>query len=283
MDLSYRLLNVFTDGVDPFGGNGVCVFETSADLSDDVMQALATQVNTETVFIGEGEGEADATVRFFSPAKETGFAGSASLATAAVVADVRGASGDVTLRDQERGDYVVSHEDDLWVLAGRKVDASPLKATPQILASLVGLSMEAINGEVMTVNSGRSGIVLPVRSVDDVRKTRLDARLLHSYAMLLNTEPQVYVWAPSDDYDDTIVSRMFYGPRGGVLEVAATGTGGINLGAWLAAHGERGIRRKVIQGRTQGRRSMLDLRLDDEGNVSIGGRVSEVARGAFHL
>ena len=31
------------------------------------------------------------------------------------------------------------------------------------------------------------------RQVEDVAKTHLDARMLHSYAMLLNCGPQVYV------------------------------------------------------------------------------------------
>ncbi|WP_226343771.1 PhzF family phenazine biosynthesis protein [Agilicoccus flavus] len=283
MDLTYRLLNVFTDGDDPFAGNGVAVFEDAQGVSDELMQALATQVNTETVFIKRSDEGADADVRFFSPEKETGFIGSASLATAAVVRDLIGGTGDVVLRESERGTYTVSHEGDLWVIAGRSIKAEPLKATPQILASLVGLKMDAINGEVMSINHGKMGIVLPVRNVDDVRKTRLDARLLHSYAMLLNTEPQVYVWAPSDDRPDTIVSRMFYGPRGGVLEVAATGTGGLNLGAWLSAHGERGIHRTVLQGRASGRRSLLDLRVDDEGLISVGGRVTQVAKGTFAI
>lgn len=283
MDLTYHVLNVFTDDDDPFSGNGVAVFEDGSALSNDQMQSLATQVNTETVFVVP-DSDSSAGVRFFSPEKETGFAGSASLATAAVVRAMRGGSGGVTLTEPEHGSYRVEQDGDLWVLGPLPVEAEPLKATPQILASLVGLKMDAISGEVMTVSGGKSGIVLPVRNVDDVRKTRLDARLLHSYAMLLNIEPQVYVWASSDDHpDDTIVSRMFYGPRGGVLEVAATGTGGANLGAWLAAHGERGIRRNVIQGRAHGRRSLLDLRVDDEGLIHVGGRVHQVAQGVFTI
>lgn len=285
MDLTYRLLNVFTDGENPFAGNSVAVFEDAIDVSDELMQALATQVNTETVFVSraDADADADADVRFFSPEKETGFVGSASLATAAVVRDLAGGSGDVVLRETEKGTFSVASEGDLWVIPRRRIQAEPLKATSQILASLVGLKMEALAGEVMTVGDGKMGIVLPVRNVEDVRKTRLDARLLHSYAMLLNTEPRVYVWANSDDHEDTIVSRMFYGPRGGVLEVAATGTGGLNLGAWLSAHGERGIHRTVLQGRTMGRRSQLDLRVDDEGLVSVGGRVQEVAKGTFSV
>lgn len=304
MDLTYRLLNVFTDGKDPFTGNGVAVFEDGSGLDARQMQTLASQVNIETVFILPRSNGEDVAVRFFSPEKETGFAGSASLATAAVVRELRGGEGDVQLHVEDSEDggaesvaerrghreemdlpdsYTVFQREDLWILDAYEPTAEALKASPQILSSLVGLNPDALGGEVMTVNHGQGGIVLPVRSVDDVRKTRLDARMLHSYAMLLNTEPRVYVWAHSEKEEDTIVSRMFYGPRGGVLEVAATGTGGVNLGSWLAAHGERGIRKRVIQGRLGGRRSLLDLRIDDEGEVYVGGRVAEVARGAFHM
>ncbi len=303
MDLTYRLLNVFTDGKTPFTGNGVAVFEDGSGLSTEQMQTLAFQVNIETVFILP-KGDCSATVRFFSPEKETGFAGSASLATASVLRSLRGGEGAVQLTEepeQERSEsdnpshrdlathvdaprsYTVFQRDDLWILDAHEPVATPLKASPQILSSLVGLSSDVLGGDVMTVNKGNGGIVLPVRSVDDVRRTRLDARMLHSYAMLLNIEPRVYVWAESDSEPDTIVARMFYGPRGGVLEVAATGTGGVNLGAWLTAHGERGIRRRVIQGRPRGRRSLLDLRIDDEGEVYVGGRVAEVARGTFRM
>ncbi|MDO5710822.1 MAG: PhzF family phenazine biosynthesis protein [Micrococcales bacterium] len=309
MDLTYRVLNVFTDGKDPFTGNGVAVFEDGSTLSTEQMQMLAAQVNIETVFILPKGGDQEATVRFFSPEKETGFAGSASLATAAVLRDLRGWAGDVQLIEErdhnsgtenmrERQDrregrdasdprdpdtVTVFQRDDLWVLDAHEPVAQPLKASPQILSSLVGLNSDVLGGDVMTVNKGLGGIVLPVRSVEDVRRTRLDARMLHSYAMLLNIEPRVYVWADSDTEPDTVVARMFYGPRGGVLEVAATGTGGVNLGAWLAAHGERGIQRRVIQGRVEGRRSLLDLRIDEQGEVFVGGRVAEVARGAFTM
>jgi len=36
--LSYRILNVFTDGDDPFSGNPLCVFENAQGLSDGQMQ-----------------------------------------------------------------------------------------------------------------------------------------------------------------------------------------------------------------------------------------------------
>lgn len=283
MEITYRLVNVFTDGDDPFSGNAVCVFEDGSNLSTYQMQALSREVNQETVFLLPTSEAPDAQVRFFSPQKETGFAGSASLATAHVVRDLLERAGDVRLRELTYGDYLIEEEDDLWVFKAKPRASKPLSTSPQILASLVGLPVEAIDGEPMTVDSGAGGIILPVRSVEDVRETNLDARLLHSYAMLLNTEPAVYVWATSDQDENTIMSRMFYGPRGGVLEVAATGSGAANLGSWFAAHGRTGIRRRIIQGRPMKRRSFVDLQVSAEGEILVGGRTREVARGVFRF
>ncbi len=277
MDLTFRLVNVFSATGDPFSGNCVAVFEDASALQTEQMQALSAQINNESVFILPRPDVAETRVRFFSPAKETGFAGSASLATAHVVRQLQGGHGDVVIREVDRGKYSIHQQGDLWVAEGRTTQASILKASPQILASLVGVGVEAIAGDVMTMDSGAGGIVLPLRSVEDVRDTNLDARMLHSYAMLLNTEPQVYVWAPSKKFEDTIYSRMFYGPRGGVLEVAATGSGGAHLGAWLAAHGEKDIHRRVVQGREQGGsrgpRSNVRVRVRVRG-VAVGARLA---------
>ena len=50
--LRYRILNVFTDGDNPFSGNPLCVFEDATGLSDKTMQDLARQLNlSETTFI----------------------------------------------------------------------------------------------------------------------------------------------------------------------------------------------------------------------------------------
>src|SRR5664280_2557104 len=48
--LSYRILNVFTDGDIAFSGNPLCVFEDATGLSEQDMQNLARQLNlSETV------------------------------------------------------------------------------------------------------------------------------------------------------------------------------------------------------------------------------------------
>lgn len=279
MDLSYRIINVFAAADVPFSGNALCVFPDAKDVDDELMQQLAQQVNLETVFIRETSDDGGQ-MRVFSPGGEGRFAGSASLGAAHVVNEILGnPRKELRLEAKTVDDVVVSPVGkDNWSIKATHAEVRHLQSTPQILASLVGLRLESIQGEVMVVDSGRSGIVLPVKTVEDVRKAHLDARMLHSYAMLLNTEPQVYVWA--DAGDGQIESRMFYGPQGGVVEVAATGSGAANLGHWMAENGRFG-RRRIHQGAAVGRPSYLDLVVEENGDVFVGGHVHEIASGTF--
>ena len=279
MDLSYRIINVFAAADVPFSGNALCVFPEAADVDDELMQQLAQQVNLETVFI-RATSDDGAELRVFSPGGEGRFAGSASLGAAHVVDQILGnPRKQLHLKAKTVDDVTVSPVGkDNWSIKATHAEVRHLKSTPQILASLVGLRLESIHGEVMVVDSGRSGIVLPVKTVEDVRKAHLDARMLHSYAMLLNTEPQVYVWADAED--GQIESRMFYGPQGGVVEVAATGSGAANLGHWMAENGRFG-RTRISQGAAVGRPSFLDLEVQEDGAVFVGGHVHDIATGTF--
>ncbi|MDO5628217.1 MAG: PhzF family phenazine biosynthesis protein [Mobilicoccus sp.] len=281
MDLTYRIINVFATKDDPFSGNALCVFDDAGDLDDDLMKQLAQQMNLETVFIRESSPEGGR-IRVFSAGGEGRFAGSATLGAAHVISNKHGgARNEMHITSRTVDDVTVRPEGkDNWVVQATKAEVRHLKSTPQILASLVGLRLESIEGEVMVVDSGRSGIVLPVKTVEDVRKAHLDARMLHSYAMLLNTEPQVYVWA--DCGDNQIESRMFYGPQGGVVEVAATGSGAASLGHWMAENGRYGSFR-IAQGAAVGRPSFTNLTVKDDGTVDVGGHVNEVADATFHL
>lgn len=282
MDLRYRLINVFAASHDTFSGNAVVIVEDGTELSPETMQAIARQMNLETVFM-LGQTEAGADIRFYSPEGRGRFAGSASLGTAHVVDQMNGnprTELTLTAGPDTEPTTIMPYGRDNWRIRARDASSRKLNSSPQILASLVGLPTSAIDDEVMVIDSGRSGVVLPVKTAENVAATHLDARMLHSYAMLLNTEPQIYVWAREED--NRISSRMFYGPGGGVLEVAATGSGAANLGHWLSVHGEYGDWR-IFQGAAVGRPSVLDLQVIEGDGVYIGGHVSEVAQGVLSI
>jgi len=105
LQLSYRLLNVFTDGDNPFSGNPLCVFEDATGVSDEDMQHLARQLNlSETTFLTPGTADVTANVRIFTPNYELPFAGPPTLGTAHVVRDLFGTGDAVVLRMPARED-----------------------------------------------------------------------------------------------------------------------------------------------------------------------------------
>lgn len=283
MARNFRILNIFTLPDQDYSGNPLCVFEDGRGLSEDDMLALAGQMGMETIVLVPEAGKDGSTLaRFFQPHRETGFAGSASIGAAYVLRQlggdaVEGTRGGITVHRRAEDITVWHDQDDLWWIDGRPSTVRPINTETRFLAGLVGRKIGSLGSPVMAVKGSREAVVIPLKTVQDVHDANLDARLLHQYALLLNTEPTVYVFAKSDDH--TIEGRMFYGPSGGVLEVPATASGTGNLGTYLATNGDSGVRYTVNQGSEVGRPSVMELTIGQDGKVSVGGRVRQVATG----
>jgi len=85
-ELQFHLVDVFTDR--PFGGNPLAVFTDGQGLSDELMQALAREMNlSESTFVLPPDDPAhDFRVRIFTPAVELPMAGHPTVGTAFVLA-----------------------------------------------------------------------------------------------------------------------------------------------------------------------------------------------------
>lgn len=283
MKLDYRLLNVFPDRERPFSGNQFCVFTDARGVDDETMQSLAGQMNVETSFIVPSkDGDPDPTVRFFSPHAEMGFAGTASIATAFVLSDMLGIDGELTLHEKSE-DILVTRNKKTFVLKAKPGTSKELRTDVSFLAGLIGVKPDQFAGQARVAQGVRKSVVVPMNTVEDLRSAHVDSRLLHSYAMLMNTEPTIYMWAPNKDEDDLIHARMFIGPRGGVREVPATVSGCANLGHTLRDTGTRGTSFRVHQGTTLGRPSWMRLRITDNGTVLVGGEVDQVGEGSVEF
>jgi trans-2,3-dihydro-3-hydroxyanthranilate isomerase len=282
MELTYRTLNVFTDGDDPFSGNPLCVFEDGTGLSDDDMQNLARQLNlSETTFITLGSGKVSATVRIFTPNYEMPFAGHPTLGTAYVVRELLGGVADAVLLRMPAGDIPVRVAGDVWSLQANAPTSFPVQVPHEDLARMIGLTADRVAAEPLWVDTGTVQLILPLRSAEDVRAAAADPRLLAEFATRLDGESLVYVWAPTGV--DTIEARLFFTQNKAVIEDPATGSACANLGGWFLAHGERGIRRRIHQGSAIRRPSVLDLAVDDDGTIFVSGAVREVGRGTFTI
>jgi len=279
MNLSYRLLNVFTDGDDPFSGNPLCVFEDATGLSDQDMQSLARQLNlSETTFVTSGHADVTANVRIFTPNYEMPFAGHPTLGTAYVVHDLFG-GGDAILLRMPAGDIPVRVAGRVWTLQANPPTSFAVDVPRSDLTAMIGLTADRVAAEPLWVDTGTVQLILPLRSAEDVRAAAADPRLLVQFATRPGGESLVYLWAPTGP--ETIEARLFFTQNNAVIEDPATGSACANLGGWFLANGQRGLRRRIHQGSAIGRPSVLDLAVDGEGTILVSGTVREVGRGTF--
>jgi PhzF family phenazine biosynthesis protein len=279
MLLHYRVLNVFTQGDDPFSGNPLCVFEDATGLSDKTMQDLARQLNlSETTFITSAETEVTANVRIFTPNYEMPFAGHPTLGTAFVVRELSSAQDEVLLR-MPAGDIPVRVAGDVWTLQANPPVSSAVEVSRQDLGAMIGLGADCLAAEPLWVDTGTVQLILPLRTADDVRAASADPRLLARFATTPAGESLTYLWAPTGP--DTIEARLFFSQNNAVIEDPATGSACANLGGWFLANGQRGLRRRIHQGSAIQRPSVLDLAVEDDGTILVSGAVREVGRGTF--
>lgn len=279
--LSYRILNVFTDGDSPFSGNPLCVFEDAAGLSDQDMQDLARQLNlSETTFITSGDADATASVRIFTPNYEMPFAGHPTLGTAHVVRQVFGAGDEVVLR-MPAGDIPVQASGNVWTLQANPPTSSAVEVSHSDLTAMIGLTADRVAAEPLWVDTGTVQLILPLRTAEDVRAASADPGLLAQFATRPGGESLVYLWAATGP--ETIEARLFFTQNHAAIEDPATGSACANLGGWFLSNGERGIRRRIHQGSAIHRPSVLDLVVSDEGTIFVTGTVREIGRGTFAI
>ena len=279
MNLSYRLLNVFTDGDNPFSGNPLCVFEDAQGLSDEQMQDLARQVNlSETSFITPGSGDVSANVRIFTPNYEMPFAGHPTLGTAYVVRELLG-GGDTMLLRMPAGDIPVRVADDVWTLQANPPTSFRVDVPLADLTAMIGLTADRVAAAPLWVDTGTVQLILPLKSALDVRAASVDPKLLAEFATRPGGESLVYLWAPTGT--ETVEARLFFTQNNAAIEDPATGSACANLGGWFVANGQVGFRRRIHQGSAIRRPSVLDLTVDAEGTIFVSGAVHEVGHGTF--
>ncbi|HEY6034309.1 MAG TPA: PhzF family phenazine biosynthesis protein, partial [Kofleriaceae bacterium] len=281
-----RILNVFTVDGDRLSGNPLCVFEDGSALSTEQMQALARQLNlSETTFILPAtNASATARVRIFTPSFEMPFAGHPTLGTAHVVRALRG--GDSLVLEEQAGLVPVTAERDRWTLRAAKppATAKPRASRAQI-AAMLGLDDKALAGDPLWVNTGSEQLVIPLASVDDVRRAVPIPALVaeHGYQPG-GREAMAYVWAREAGDPSSLVVRFFFTQHGAIIEDPATGSACANLGGYFLSTGAAlPLTAKLLQGEAVKRPSHLGLRVDADRGIYVSGNVVELGAGSFDV
>lgn len=322
MELPFFTLDVFTDRT--FGGNPLGVFPDATHLDTDLMQRIALEMNlSETVFLGPAEtDEGAARVRIFTPRREVPFAGHPTVGSAIFLAGELAspsgegsaggwsaaampappADGDITLVLEENVGpvpVVVRFEGGVPVFAKFTTALLPEhRPNPHDLhdvAALIGLEESDVGGSgpggsVLTVEQVSCGLeyfIIPVRSIDAVRRSALDTARWQR--MLADAwAHHVYVVCMDGEGAGVDVHVRMYAPGSGVPEDPATGSAAAALGGYLsAAEGseEASLAWTVEQGIEMGRPSILHVEADRTGGttsaVRVGGSAVRVSRGTM--
>lgn len=208
MPLSLFVVDAFTTV--RFKGNPAAVVPLQAWLPDALMQAIASENNlSETAFFVRDADGAFA-IRWFSPLKEVGFCGHATLASAFVIAAQRLAPFPLRLRAAAVGELGVDQvADGTFEMRFPNQAPAPLAEVPPALHAALSITPQAVyvNGQAYIA------VYADERQVRDV---------VPDLARMLALAPRdVAVTAPGGSHD--FVSRYFW-PANGGAEDPVTGS-----------------------------------------------------------
>jgi trans-2,3-dihydro-3-hydroxyanthranilate isomerase len=280
MELKFRILNVFTAGGARLSGNPLCVVEDGSQLDPAAMQTLARQFNlSETTFILPSK-RAAALVRIFTPAYEMPFAGHPTLGTAHVCRAL-GLGGNQLGLEMRAGIIPVTSNGDHWTLRAAASTSRLVEMPPAELARLLGLDAADIGFQPLWMKAGREQLVIPLTSEAAVQRVRPKAELFDKLKSV-DGAGQAYVFATTGA--KKILSRFFFPDGAAILEDPATGSACANLGGWFVAMGRRPpLNFEVSQGEFIGRPSTLQLEVNSDNEVFVGGEVIEIGSGILNL
>jgi trans-2,3-dihydro-3-hydroxyanthranilate isomerase len=279
MQLKFRILNVFTRGGARISGNPLVVVENGAGLEPAQMQAIALQFNvSETTFILPSK-RAAALVRIYTPAYEMPFAGHPTLGTAHVCRAL-GLGGDQLGLEMRAGIIPVTSRGDHWTLRAAAATTRLADVAAPELARLLGLESNDLGFQPLWVKAGREQLVIPLTSEAAVRRVRPRPELFEKLKSA-DGAGQVLVFASTGA--KKILSRFFFANGAAFLEDPATGSACANLGAWFIAMGRRPpLNFEVSQGEFVNRPSTLQLEVNTDNEVFVGGDVIEIGSGQLN-
>jgi len=280
MELKFRILNVFTAGGARLSGNPLCVVEDGSQLDPATMQTLARQFNlSETTFILPSK-RAAALVRIFTPSYEMPFAGHPTLGTAHVCRAL-GLGGNQLGLEMRAGIIAVTSNGDHWTLRAAASTSRLVEMQPAELARLLGLDAADIGFQPLWMKAGREQLVIPLTSEAAVQRVRPKPELFEKLKSA-DGAGQAYVFATTGA--KKILSRFFFPDGAAILEDPATGSACANLGGWFVAMGRRPpLNFEVSQGEFIGRPSTLQLEVNSDNEVFVGGEVIEIGSGILNL
>jgi PhzF family phenazine biosynthesis protein len=283
----YLQLDVFADR--PGAGNPLGVVFDAADMDVEDMQAYAAWANlSETIFfLPPTSAEADYRVRIFTPCQELPFAGHPSVGAAWAALDSglaqakdgrllqECAAGLLPIRIEQRGVTRLVH---VRAPQAREVE------TGNVHAEAVAAALQGLRGGKLTPtlwNNGPNWWLAELADATAVRAMQPDLPAIATLSVASDAVGLV-VFGQAEGTDHDLVVRA-YCPADGIPEDPVTGSANASIAALLHHAGAlpgTGGRYIASQGRELGRDGRVEVQVDSDDQVWIGGQVQAVIRGS---
>jgi PhzF family phenazine biosynthesis protein len=277
----FAIVDVFADR--PLTGNPLAVVIDADDLDPSRMAAVAREFNlSETTFVSDPTlAGADWCLRSFTPGGEE-VAGAGHNALGAWWWLVECGRTTAPVAYQELGGRVlpvgIDAADDGRVsigLAQGPVELTPCRVDPTTLLQALGSETVSTDDtlEIVCGSVGSVHVLLPVTSVADVDGVDPDSIGLRDVLAQAGAQG-CYVYTCATDAaglePGLDAYARFFNPTVGIAEDPATGSAAGPLTAHLVASGRASGSVRVLQGRSMGRPSLLDITFDPGGTTLSG-------------
>ena len=303
MDLEFYTVDVFSNKI--FGGNPLAIFTNIDDISADLMQSIASEVNySETVFIQKPKNKDNtAKVKIFTPKNELPFAGHPNVGAGFLLSCFPNLipgnySKNKMVFEEIAGLVNVIPQYNGATVVGSKIEApNKFHKLETVPTSAIQNCIETNEGSIITSNDP------PV-----VAGVGLDFVIaeVQNEEILNNARCNISAFSEADknfSYGDDFFSLMIYyrgnqqnifarvfAPLSGIVEDAATGSACGALGALLASQNNDRNNKynyKIYQGEMIGRPSLINVSiLKEKGQIKrtyISGECVLVSKGNFFI
>ena len=303
MDLEFYTVDVFSNKI--FGGNPLAIFTNTDDISTDLMQSIASEVNySETVFIQKPKNKDNtAKVRIFTPKNELPFAGHPNVGAGFLLSCFPNLipgnySKNKMVFEEIAGLVNVIPQYNGATVVGSKIEApNKFHKLETVPTSAIQNCIETNEGSIITSNDP------PV-----VAGVGLDFVIaeVQNKEILNNARCNISAFSEADknfSYGDDFFSLMIYyrgnqqnifarvfAPLSGIVEDAATGSACGALGALLASQNSDRNNKynyKIHQGEMIGRPSLINVSIlkekDQIRRTYISGECVLVSKGNFFI
>ncbi|XP_067447952.1 phenazine biosynthesis-like domain-containing protein 1 [Thunnus thynnus] len=285
MEIPVFTLDAFTNL--PFKGNPAAVCPLMHELSDELYQKIATEINlSETAFVTRINTSDDFSkasrfcLRWFTPTTEVNLCGHATLASAAVLFQYKNNINPTVVFETRSGDLLVTHHREGFVMDFPL--NSPTQEDPSGFRDIIKTAVGDHPVQDVYLNSNTKKLLVRLADSCDrsvLTSLKVDPVALQSSEKSGRVKGLIITMKGSPEcqpgYD--FYSRYF-APWAGIPEDPVTGSAHTVLGGyWSKKLGKK----KMLAYQCSSRGGELELEVRDDGRINIAGQVVTVLKGTI--